>query len=76
MNKLAQSVTSAITPVVGEFVAKATVLKNCELLGISPEALCIEELPQLAKKIQTSISFFAGTAAAEQAYTHTLAASS
>jgi hypothetical protein len=59
-NKLAQEVESLLTGALGEFIAKATVKKNCELIGVTPDTLTAAQLPELAEKIDKSVSFFSG----------------
>lgn len=59
-NPLAQNVEKLLTSVVGEFIAKATVKRNCELLGVSVNDLAPEHLPDLAARIEKSVSFFSG----------------
>jgi len=59
-NPLAQQVEKILTSAVGEFIAKATVKKNCELIGATPDTLNAAQLPELAKHIEKSVSFFSG----------------
>jgi hypothetical protein len=59
-NPLAQQVEKILASAVGEFIAKATVKKNCEIIGSSPEALTAAQLPELAAHIEKSVSFFSG----------------
>jgi len=59
-NPLAQKVEKLLGSVVGEFIAKATVKRNCELLGISVNELTPSHLPDLAARIEKSVSFFSG----------------
>jgi hypothetical protein len=59
-NKLAQEVEKILSDTVGDFIAKATVKKNCELIGITPDSLTVDKLPELAEKINKSVSFFSG----------------
>lgn len=59
-NKLAQEIEKILAEAVGDFIAKATVKKNCELIGCTPDTLTPAQLPQLAEKIDKSISFFSG----------------
>ncbi|MBU4193564.1 MAG: hypothetical protein KKH73_01710 [Actinobacteria bacterium] len=59
-NPLAQQVEKALSTAVGEFIAKATVKKNCELIGTTPEELSSAQLPELAVHIEKSVSFFSG----------------
>ena len=59
-NPLAQQVEKILAAAVGEFIAKATVKKNCELIGSSPDALSGAQLPDLATHIEKSVSFFSG----------------
>jgi hypothetical protein len=53
-------VEKILAAAVGDFIAKATTRKNCELIGTTPEDLSIDDLPELAEKIEKSISFFSG----------------
>ncbi len=59
-NPLSQQVLKILTSAVGEFIARATLKKNCELIGTSAEELAPEKLPELAERIEKSVSFFAG----------------
>lgn len=59
-NKLAMEVEKILSAAVGDFIAKATVKKNCELIGTTPDELTMEHLPALAEKIERSVSFFSG----------------
>ncbi|MBU1944672.1 MAG: hypothetical protein KKE36_13485 [Actinobacteria bacterium] len=57
---MAQQVEKVLAGAVGEFIAKATVKKNCELIGASPDTLSAAQLPELAAHIEKSVSFFSG----------------
>ncbi len=59
-NPLAQQVEKILASAVGDFIAKATVKKNCELIGASPDTLSSAQLPELAAHIEKSVSFFSG----------------
>ena len=59
-NKLAQEVEKILSAAVGDFIAKATAKKNCELIGTTTDELKPEELPALADRIEKSVSFFSG----------------
>lgn len=59
-NQLAQQVEKVLGPAVGEFIAKATVKKNCELIGTTPDSLGAAHLTELADHIEKSVSFFSG----------------
>ncbi len=59
-NPLAQQVEKILAGAVGEFIAKATVKKNCELIGATPDNLSDSQLPDLAAHIEKSVSFFSG----------------
>ena len=59
-NRLAQEVERILTAAVGDFIAKATVKRNCELIGATPDELTADMLPALAEKIEKSVSFFSG----------------
>ena len=56
----AQQVERILVSAVGEFIAKATVKKNCELIGCSPDNLTSGQLNDLASNIEKSVSFFSG----------------
>jgi len=47
-----------LSNVMGDFIATATLKKNCELIGTSPDSLNADQLPDLAEKIEKSIAFF------------------
>jgi len=59
-NPIAQKVEKILAAAVGDFIAKATVKKNCEIIGSSPETLTAAQLPDLAAHIEKSVSFFSG----------------
>ncbi len=59
-NRLAQEIEKILADAVGDFIARATVKKNCELIGTTPDTLTAEQLPELAEKINKSVSFFSG----------------
>lgn len=55
---LAADIEKILADEVGDFIAKATVKKNCELIGCTPDSITAAHLPQLADKIAKSVSFF------------------
>jgi len=59
-NPIAQKVEKILAAAVGDFIAKATVKKNCEIIGSTPETLTAAQLPDLAAHIEKSVSFFSG----------------
>lgn len=59
-NPLAQQVEKILAGAVGDFIAKATVKKNCELIGATPDTLTAAQLPELASHVEKSVSFFSG----------------
>lgn len=59
-NPLAQQVEKILAGAVGEFIAKATVKKNCDIIGATPDSLTQAQLPELAAHIEKSVSFFSG----------------
>lgn len=59
-NKLAQEIENVLSQEVGEFIARATVKKNCELIGTTPDALTTDQISDLAEKIEKSVVFFSG----------------
>ncbi|OFW56026.1 MAG: hypothetical protein A2W01_04715 [Candidatus Solincola sediminis] len=59
-NRLAQEVEKILAASVGDFIAKATTRKNCELIGTTMDDLTIDQLDELAEKIRKSVSFFSG----------------
>ncbi|MBN2025773.1 MAG: hypothetical protein JW854_03260 [Actinobacteria bacterium] len=59
-NKLALEIERILADEVGEFIAAATVKKNCEAVGCTPDTITAEKLPELAEKINKSVSFFSG----------------
>lgn len=56
---LVRQVEKILTSAVGEFIAKATVKKNCKLINCEPEKLTPAQLPELATHIEKSVAFFA-----------------
>ncbi|MBN1288301.1 MAG: hypothetical protein JW738_00745, partial [Actinobacteria bacterium] len=59
-NPLAQQVEKILVAAVGEFIAKATVKKNCALIGATPDTLSKDQIDDLASHIEKSVSFFSG----------------
>lgn len=59
-NPLAQQVERILISAVGEFIAKATVKKNCQQIGTTPDDLQPSQLQELADNIEKSVSFFSG----------------
>lgn len=57
---LAQQVEKILASAVGDFIAKATVKKNCEIIGCTPEGLSVGQLLELAAYVEKSVSFFSG----------------
>ena len=57
---LAQQVEKILASAVGDFIAKATVKKNCEIIGTTPDSLSSGQLQELASHIEKSVSFFSG----------------
>ncbi|MDD5748928.1 MAG: hypothetical protein PHP64_07795 [Actinomycetota bacterium] len=57
-NPLALQVEKILASAVGEFIAKATLKKNCELMGTTPDNLASAQLLELAEHIEKSVSFF------------------
>ena len=57
---LAQQVEKILSSAVGDFIAKATVKRNCEIIGTTPDVLTTGQLPELASHIEKSVSFFSG----------------
>jgi len=57
-NSLAQSIQGLLSDAMGNFIATATLKKNCELIGTTTEDLAAEDLPALAQKIEKSVTFF------------------
>ena len=60
VSPLALQVQKILSSAVGDFIAKATVKKNCELIGTTPDSLTNVELLELAAHIEKSVSFFSG----------------
>lgn len=59
-NSLAQQVEKILVAAVGEFIAKATIKKNCALIGATPDTLTKDQIGELASHIEKSVSFFSG----------------
>jgi len=59
-NKLALEIERILADEVGEFIATATVKKSCEAVGCTPDTITADKLPELAEKINKSVSFFSG----------------
>jgi hypothetical protein len=59
-NRLAVDIECILREALGEFVARATLKKNCELIGVSPDSLENSQLKELADRIESSVNFFSG----------------
>lgn len=57
---IAQQVEKILASAVGVFIAKATVKRNCEIIGTTPDSLTTGQLQDLATHIEKSVSFFSG----------------
>lgn len=57
-NALAREITNLLAPALGDFIASATVKKNCELLGTSPDEVTADYIPALSDAIEKSVTFF------------------
>ena len=57
-NNLALKIEKLLAEELGDFIAKATVKKNCELIGATMETLTAAQLPEFADKVSKSVSFF------------------
>ncbi len=55
-----------LSSVMGDFIATATLKKNCELIGTSPDNLTADQLPSLVEKIEKSVAFFNDVATAQK----------
>lgn len=65
-NKLAQDVGRILSGTLGDFMAQATLKKNCDIIGATPDTLDGSQLPLLAKNIEKSVSFFSGKEASSE----------
>lgn len=65
-NRLAQEIEKILSVAVGDFIARATLKKNCELIGKTPDTIDTSDLPRLAEKIEKSVSFFSGKEVGEE----------
>ncbi len=57
-NGMAQDIERMLSNVMGDFIATATLKKNCDLIGTTPDCLTVDQLPALAEKIEKSVAFF------------------
>lgn len=57
---IAQQVEKILASAVGDFIAKATVKRNCEIIGTTPDSLTTGQLQDLATHIEKSVCFFSG----------------
>jgi hypothetical protein len=57
-NSLAQKIERLLSDAMGDFIATATLKKNCDLIGATPDNLTADQLPLLAEHIEKSVSFF------------------
>lgn len=64
-NLLARDVAKVLSDFLGDFIANATVKKNCELIGTTPDDLTKDQLPMLVEKIERSVIFFSDKATAK-----------
>lgn len=51
-NALAQEVEKLVAPLVGEFVARAAVSKNCKVIGTTSDELTHAHLGALAERLE------------------------
>lgn len=66
MAQLAKEIEKILIPEVGEFVAKATIKRQCSLIGITPETLSFKEFDVFLEKLENSINFLAGKEVAKR----------
>lgn len=59
-NRLARDVENILSDALGEFIAQATLKKNCDLIGATVDNLSAAQLPELADRIEKSVKFFSG----------------
>jgi hypothetical protein len=64
-NVLARDITRVLSDALGDFIASATVKKNCELIGTIPDDLTAEQLPALSTGIEKSVTFFSDSSTAK-----------
>jgi hypothetical protein len=57
-NSLALTIQRMLADAMGNFIATATLKKNCELIGTTTDELSFENLPALAQKVEKSVAFF------------------
>ena len=56
-NRFAESIEKLLAPIVGDFVARMAVKSQCRAIGITPEDIGPQHLPDLAKKIGATLAF-------------------
>lgn len=59
-NKLAQEIERILAEELGEFIAQATLKKNLEQMGVSPNDLSAAQLEDLSVRLEKSVNFFGG----------------
>ena len=64
-NRFADSIEKLLSPLVGDFVAKMAVKSQCRAIGITPEDIGPQHLPDLARKIGAALAFQGKKAEAE-----------
>lgn len=64
-NELALKVEKLLIPVLGEFIAKATVAKYCKTIGTTSDDLTHANLKELADKMEGVLTTFAGASTAK-----------
>lgn len=65
-NSLAQQIDRLLSSIMGDFIATATLKKNCDLIGTTPDSLTADQLPALAEQIEKSVAFFNDAATAQK----------
>lgn len=61
-NDLATRVEEILSKEVGDLIARAALRKQCEMIGITVEALGPQHLPRLAERLRSAMSVYGGNA--------------
>lgn len=60
-NKLVRRIEIVLTPLLGSIMASVTVKIHCEKIGVTPDTLCIPDLPKLGDSIEKALIVFIGS---------------
>jgi hypothetical protein len=62
----ASEVERLLAPVLGEFIAKATVAKSCRAIGTTPDDLAYSHISEFSKQIEGALNALIGSKQADE----------